>query len=91
MLCTNYTTNRRKFKHISLEVRIKIETMLNCGVPKSQIARSLGIARSTLYNELVRGTVIQINTRRRQYKKYFYDVGQRVYTENRKNLDVLSN
>ena len=45
----------------------------------------MGIARSTLYNELKRGTVEQIDTNLKPYKKYFYDAGQRVYEQHRQN------
>ena len=52
---------------------------------KVQIARAVGISRSTLYNELNRGTVEQTDTNLKKYQRYFWDVGQRVYEENRKN------
>ncbi|HLR69643.1 MULTISPECIES: hypothetical protein [Bacillaceae] len=35
--------------------------------------------------ELKRGTVEQIDTNRKLYKKYFPDAGARVYEENRRN------
>lgn len=54
-------------------------------ISKSKIAKMLGIARSTLYQELKRGTVTQMDTNLVKYEKYFADAGQRVYRENRKN------
>ncbi len=59
--------------------------MLRQGVPKTEIAREIGIARSTLYNELKRGTVEQIDTELKISRRYFWDAGQRVYEEHRRN------
>lgn len=80
-----YTTAQRKFKHLTREKRAQIEILLRQGLPKVQIARAVGISRSTLYNELKRGTVDQMDTHLKKYKRYFWDAGQRVYEENRKN------
>ena len=80
-----YTTAQRKFKHLTREKRAQIEILLRQGLPKVQIARAVGISRSTLYNELNRGTVEQIDTNLNKYQQYFWDAGQRVYEENRKN------
>ena len=52
-----YTTKRREFKHLTKEKRAQIEILTRQGMPKTEIARMLGIARSTLYKELERGTV----------------------------------
>lgn len=80
-----YTTKKRNFKHLTKEKRAQIEILLKQGMPKIQIAKEIGISRSTLYNELNRGTVEQMDTQLRTYRKYFYDVGQRVYEANRQN------
>lgn len=80
-----YTTKGRKFQHLTKEKRAQIEILLRQGIPKIQIARAVGISRSTLYLELKRGTVEQIDTNLKPYQTYFWDVGQRVYEENRKN------
>ena len=45
----------------------------------------MGISHSTLYREIKRGTAEQLDTNLRKYKRYFYDVGQRVYEENKAN------
>lgn len=79
------TTKKRKFKHINQAKRAQIEILLRQGMPKTQIAKAIGISRSTLYNELKRGTVEQLDSNLCVYTKYYYDVGQRVYEENRKN------
>ncbi len=80
-----YTTSQRKFQHLAREKRAQIEILLRQGMPKVKIARAVGISRSTLYHELSRGTVEQIDTNLRKYQRYFWDAGQRVYEENRKN------
>ena len=53
--------------------------------PKTKIAQELRISRSTLYNELKRGTVEQISTNLVKHTKYYGDAGQRVYNKNREN------
>ena len=80
-----YTTKRRKFQHLTKEKRAQIEILLRQKLPKVQIARAVGISRSTLYSELKRGTVEQIDTNLKGYRACFWDAGQRVYEENRKN------
>lgn len=46
---------------------------------KAEIAKVLGISRSTLYNELNRGTVEQTNTHLEVHKEYFAEAGQANY------------
>ena len=81
----HYTTSQRKFQHLTREKRAQIEILLRQGLPKVQIAKAVGISRSTLYNELKRGTVEQMDTNLKKYQKYFWDAGQRRYEQNRKN------
>ena len=57
-----YNTKRRSFKHLTKEKRAQIEILLRRGIPKTEIAQEVGIARSTLYNELRRGTVEQVDS-----------------------------
>ena len=80
----DYITKIRKFKHLTKEKRAQIEILLRRSVPKVEIAKETGIAHSTLYDELKRGTVEQMNSEL-WYRVYFYDVGQRVYGEHRRN------
>ena len=82
-----YSTGRRKFQHLTSEKRAQLEILLKVKpkIPKTEIAQMLGIARSTLYDELNRGSVKQLDTNLAEYKKYFADAGQRVYEEHRKN------
>lgn len=82
-----YSTGRRKFQHLTSEKRAQLEVLLKVvpKMPKTKIAQMLGIARSTLYAELRRGSVEQLDTNLVKYQKYFADAGQRVYEEHRKN------
>lgn len=80
-----YSAKRREFQHLTSEKRAQIEILPRQRMPKAQIARAVGIARSTLYNELKRGGVVQKDTHLRLYMKYFGDAGQRVYEEHRRN------
>lgn len=80
-----YTTKRSKFQHLTREKRAQIAILLQMKVSKSQIARAVGISRSTLYNELGRGTVQQMDSELRTYTRYFADAGQWVYEKHRQN------
>ena len=53
MLYAHSTTKRRTFKHLNAYQSGQIEAMLRLGVPKVKIAKDLGIARSTLYAEML--------------------------------------
>lgn len=85
MTHNNYNTKETKFKHLNYEQRKIIEKMILEKRSKVEIADILGISRSTLYLEIKRGTVIQRDTHLKTCKRYFADVGQRVYEENRRN------
>lgn len=75
----------KKFSHLTYAQRCKIQAMLELDISKSEIARRLGIVRSTLYDEISRGTVTQLDTNLKPYEKYFADTGQAVYEKHRKN------
>ena len=81
----DYTTKTRKFHHITKIQRGQIQAMMRMKVPKDKIAKEVGISRATLYEELERGTVTQMNSDLTTRKEYFAEVGQRVYEENRQN------
>lgn len=82
-----YSTGRKKFQHLTMEKRAQLEILLKIKpkIPKTKIAQMLEIARSTLYDELERGSVEQLDTNLVKHKVYFADVGQRIYKEHRKN------
>ena len=85
MLYAHSTTKRRTFKHLNAYQRGQIEAMLRLGVPKVKIAKDLGIARSTLYAEIKRGTARQMRSDWTYYDRYFAETGQIIYERNRKN------
>ena len=78
------TTTRRNFKHLTAYQRGEIQALLKEGLPKMRIAQKVGIARSTLYEELKRGTVEQMNSDLTKRREYFADTGQLIYEEHRK-------
>lgn len=80
---TNSTTKRRTFQHLDAFQRGKIQALMEQGIPKAQIARQVGIARSTLYEELRRGTVDQMRSDLTKYRRYFAETGQLVYEQHR--------
>lgn len=61
--------------------RVKIETLLEEKKSKKEIAKILGRHYTSVYREIKRGTVIQIDTNLKPYKKYCADVGQRKMIE----------
>ena len=85
MLYAHSNTKRRTFKHLNAYQRGQIEAMLRLGVPKVKIAKDLGIARSTLYAEIKRGTARQMRSDWTYYDRYFVETGQIIYERNRKN------
>jgi len=83
MSSTNSTTNKRRFQHLNSYQRGEIQALMRQKVPKTQIANQLGISRSTLYEELKRGTVEQLDSNLKLRLVYFADTGQRAYERNR--------
>ena len=79
------TIKRRSLQHLATYQRGKIQALLEQNIPKAQIARQIGISRSTLYEELKRGTVKQMRSNLTTYCKYFAETGQLVYEKNRKS------
>lgn len=77
-------TKRRSFQHLTPYQRGEIQALMEQKIPKMQIAKQVGIARSTLYAELKRGTVQQMRSNLSCYSKYFAETGQFVYEQNRK-------
>ena len=80
----NFNTKKRTFKHLSEYERGEIFAMIKLGHSISSIARHLNRSRTTIYNELKRGSVEQIKN---GYKVmvYYPDSGQAQYERNREN------
>lgn len=79
------TISKRSFKHLTPIQRGQIQALLAQKVAKTHIAKQLGIARSTLYYEIKRGTAEQVNPYGKTYYCYFADTGQLVYEQRRKH------
>lgn len=90
MTQTDSNTKRRTFTHLTEIERGQIAAYLDQNLSLREIARRLGRDVSTISREKKRGTIRQIDTLRKPYKKYFADVGTRVYRENRKNCGAHS-
>ena len=78
------TTTTRNFKHLTVYQRGEIQALLKKGLPKIRITQKVGIARSTLYKELKRGAVEQMNSDLTKRREYFADTGQLIHEEHRK-------
>ena len=85
MFETNVITKSKKFHHLNKFQRGQIEALLKLNLPKTQIAKRVGISRSTLYLELKRGTTAQMNSDLTFREEYFAYTGQVVYEKHRKN------
>lgn len=72
-------------KYLTERERYQIEILLKQKFPKTQIAKLLGISRTTLYNEIRRGSVIQRDKYYDDKLVYKADAGQRVREENGNN------
>lgn len=74
--------NRPKQKRYITEAeRYQIEILLQQKYTKSQVADALGHKYHTIYHEIIRGTVKQIDTHLRDFYAYRADYAQRVYEE----------
>ena len=67
----NKIPRQKKFKHLTYKERKLIDKWLKDKMPKAQIAKLLGISRSTLYNEIKQGSVVQKRADLTTYTKYF--------------------
>ena len=81
----NYTTNRRHFKQLNLKNRIEIETLFKQGFNQSQIAKHLGVNRSTISREIKRGSVTTMNYYSEYSTNYEADTAQNL--SNKRNLN----
>lgn len=70
---------RKSFRHLSLNDRIKMETMLNSGHKVTEIAEYLHVHRSTIYREMQRGLYMHREEGYfcREKPRYSSDLGQK--------------
>ena len=83
----NYSTKRRKYKHINEADRYKIEVLLKDKKSIKEIAVILYYDRSTIYREVKRGTVVRLQTDLSKKKQYRANVAQANYVELGKNKE----
>jgi IS30 family transposase len=83
---TQYTTTRKKYKHIMRDDRYVIEQMLNARQEKSAIIKVVGCTFKTLDREIERGTWQRMNNKTHEIESvYTWDVAQRKHEEKVKN------
>ncbi len=73
---------RRKFKHLSPNDRLHIESGLLHGLTVQEIADEIGVHRNTIYNELKRGRYIHRNSDWTEEERYSPDIAEQRYREN---------
>jgi len=82
----NYTTVRKKHKHILEKDRYVIERMLNAGQSEDSILEVIGCTAKTLGREIKKGTWQRFNGSTYEYESlYSWDVAQRKHEENGRN------
>lgn len=72
----------RRFRHLSWDNRLRIETMLKCGRPIQEIADKIGVHYSTIYREIKRGRFTALNSDLTTEERYSPDIAQAQYREN---------
>ena len=72
----------RRFSHLSWTDRLKIAKMLKEGFSKQEIADALHVHNSTIYREIRRGLVKQMDTYLREYTAYSPELADRKYRDN---------
>lgn len=73
---------RRRFKHLTWDDRLRIETMLKDGRKIKEIADEIGVHISTIYNEVNRGRYIHTNSDLTEEERYSPDIAHQAYKEN---------
>lgn len=81
----DYSTQEKKFKHLTYEDRIKIEKCLKKELKPGRIAKKLGKDRSTISREIKRGTVTFWAVGSDPIEQYSADVSENVHEEKQKN------
>ena len=80
-------TKRKNYKHLSESERYKIEVLQEAKKKVCEIAEMLCRARSTIYREISRGTVMRVQHDLSERNQYRANVGQRRYEEQGKNKE----
>lgn len=72
---------KRRFRHLTWNDRLRIETGLKHGLKVQEIADEIGVHRNTIYNELKRGRYIHRNSDWTEEERYSPDIAQAAYEE----------
>lgn len=72
---------RRRFKHLTWNDRLRIESALKHGLTVQEIADEIGVHRNTIYNEVKRGRYVHTNSDLTEEERYNPDAAQRAYEE----------
>ena len=73
---------RRRFKHLSWDDRLKIESGLKHGDPVQKIADDIGVHRNTIYNEIKRGQYEHLNSDLTTETRYSPEIAEAAYRAN---------
>ena len=80
-----HSKKARKWEQLSEKERYQIEILLKEKRTAQQIGRRLGRDRRTIEREIVRGSVVQLDSELREHIKYCADAGQRIHNERGSN------
>jgi IS30 family transposase len=83
----NCITKKKKYTHIKEWERYKIEALLAGKKKPDEIATILKRSRSTIYNEINRGTRVRIGYELKEKKEYRADIAQNDYKKKGKNKE----
>jgi len=83
MTITNSIINQKKYNHISYAERCQIKGFLKIGLSLNKIAKILKRSKSTISEEVQRGTVEQMDSLRGIYTVYSPDAAEYKYNLNR--------
>ena len=72
----------RNFKHLTKTKRLQLEAYLKIKMPKSQIAKELGVHISTIYREIKRGEYEHLLTDLTYETRYSCDIAEEKYRSN---------
>jgi transposase, IS30 family len=81
----NNTAKLRKYKHLTVRERYKIEILLKEKLKPFEIAQRMGKGTRTIEREIAKGTVRLLNYDLTYREEYCADTGQRIYDENARN------
>lgn len=91
-MSTTDSTIKQSYRHLTACQRGKIALLIKQGVSKAEIARQLGVHRSTIMREIKRGSVKQVKDvggKLVYYEAYFSDTAQKLAKKRRETIYFL--